>query len=222
VLLALWAREQGGSGQSVAVNMLAANAYANADDMLRYAGKPERPTVGEGLYGLGACYRLYAAASGWVFLAIARDREWKAFAKAAGPHPVFSDASFATADLRREHDDALAAALASLFAERDAQVWQDLLLAQGVGCVRADGSVGGFLLDDPHADAEGLVPEVEHRRFGRTRRWGPLVVCNGGPESLGPGALAGGHTNELLRELGRSPAEIEELRSRRVVASEAV
>jgi crotonobetainyl-CoA:carnitine CoA-transferase CaiB-like acyl-CoA transferase len=222
VLLALFARQRGGAGQSVFVNMLAANAWANADDMLRYEGKPERPTVSEDLYGLGACYRLYPARTGWVFLAIARQREWESFAKAAGPHAVFADSRFETPASRHDHDEDLGQALEGLFAERDADSWQQLLLGHGVGCVRADGSVGDFLLDDPHAEAEGLVPEVVHRRFGPTRRWGPLVICNGGPEGLGPGALAGGHTDELLREIGRSDAEIAALRDRRIVASEPV
>ena len=44
-LLALLARERFGVGQAVYVNMLAANMYANADDVLAYAGKPPRSLV---------------------------------------------------------------------------------------------------------------------------------------------------------------------------------
>lgn len=222
ILLALWARERSGVAQTVSVNMLAANAYANADDMIRYGGKPERPTVAADLHGLSACYRLYRTKDGWVFLAITNAREWASFASAVGSHRVFSDARFPTVELRREHDDALSGALEELFAEREAAAWQELLVGHGVGCVRADGSVGEFLLDDAHARDERLAPQVQHRRFGRTHRWGPLVVCNGGPETLLPGALAGDHTDALLRELGRNDAQIARLRAQQVVASEPV
>jgi crotonobetainyl-CoA:carnitine CoA-transferase CaiB-like acyl-CoA transferase len=222
LLLALWVRERSGVAQTVSVNMLAANAYANADDMIRYRGKPDRAVVPEDLRGLNACYRLYPASQSWLFLAIARESEWAAFAQAAGPHRVFDDARFATPELRLEHDAELGAALEGLFAQRGAAAWQALLVPHGVGCVRADTSTGEFLLDDPHARQAGLAPEVDHERFGRTRRWGPLVVCNGGPEEWLPGALAGDHTDALLRELGRSDEQIARLRAQRVVASEPV
>ena len=221
VLLGLVARDRCGIGQAISVNMLAANAYANADDMLRYEGKPERPTVDSDLLGLGPCYRLYRAREGWVFLAVPRDRDWRAFDKACGPHPIFSDARFATIASRREHADALGEALEELFVARDASDWQSILLAQGVGCVRADSSIGEFWNDDPHARAEELAPEVQHARFGRTRRWGPLVICNRGPGALGPGVLAGANTNALLRELGHDDDDIARLRHHGIVASES-
>ncbi len=73
-LLGLLARERHGVGQSIYVNMLAANAYANGDDFLDYAGKQKRRAVDAELFGLGATYRLYPASSGWVFLALTTDR----------------------------------------------------------------------------------------------------------------------------------------------------
>jgi crotonobetainyl-CoA:carnitine CoA-transferase CaiB-like acyl-CoA transferase len=221
VLLGLVAREQRGIGQAISVNMLAANAYANADDMLRYAGKSARPTVDSDLLGLGPCHRLYRAREGWVFLTLPRERDWRAFRNACGSHAVFSDSRFATIKSRREYAEPLGEALEALFAERDAGSWQALLLSQGVGCVRADVSTGEFWMEDPHALAEGLAPEVEHARFGRTRRWGPLVVCNGGPGALGAGVLAGANTDALLRELGHDEDDIERLREQGVVASES-
>ena len=220
--LALFARERRGVGQAVSVNMLAANAYANADDTIRYDAKPPRPSVGAALLGLGACHRLYPTKEGWVFLSIGTAREWQAFSTGAGPHRAFSDARFATPELRRDNDEALAVALEELFAERGASEWQALAVEQGVGCVRADLSVGEFLLDDEHARQEGLAPEVVHQRFGQTRRWAPLVLCDGGPGQLLPGALAGDHTDALLREIGRNDAQIQALRAQRVAASEPV
>jgi crotonobetainyl-CoA:carnitine CoA-transferase CaiB-like acyl-CoA transferase len=140
----------------------------------------------------------------------------------AGPNRVFSDARFATPELRRASDAALAAELEGLFARRDSSEWQRLSLPLGLGCVRADLSVAQFLLDDPHAREEQLAPEVHHPRFGPMRRWGPLVICDDGPGQLEAGALAGDHSDALLREIGRSEEQIAALRAARVVASEPV
>ena len=69
--------------------------------------------------------------------------------------------------------------------------------------------------------ANELAPECTHARFGRHRRWGPIVHVNGGG-CAGPGVLAGQHTDVILAGLGRSPADVATLRAARVVASEPV
>jgi crotonobetainyl-CoA:carnitine CoA-transferase CaiB-like acyl-CoA transferase len=195
--------------------MMMANAYANADDMLAYADKPERPTVDAGLHGLGACYRLYKAADGWVFLAIATDAEWQRFAAAVERRWLANDPRFERAEQRRSNDSIVADTLEELFAGRSAEAWERLLVPARVGCVRVAANPGAFLMSRPD-----LTAEVEHLRFGNTRRWGPLVVCNGGPDALGAGVLAGQHTDALLSELGFSTSEIEQLRASKTVASE--
>ncbi|HBS29679.1 MAG TPA: hypothetical protein DEB06_09575, partial [Phycisphaerales bacterium] len=61
VSLGLLARERFGSAGAIYTDMLTANAWANADDFLDYAGKKARPRVDEALLGFGPTYRLYEA-----------------------------------------------------------------------------------------------------------------------------------------------------------------
>ena len=222
-LLALLARQRHGLGQAVYVNMLVANAWANGDDFLDYPGKPPRRTLDDSLLGLGACYRLYRARSGWVFLALTTDAEWQRFCEAAERPDLARDARFATLRSRREHDAVLAEQLAAWLATRSADEWQALLLVARVGCVRADGpTLGSFLAHDPHVSENGFTPECTHARFGPHRRWGPLVSVGGLAPAYAAGALAGDHTDALLAELGYSAGEIERLRKDQIVASEPV
>jgi crotonobetainyl-CoA:carnitine CoA-transferase CaiB-like acyl-CoA transferase len=222
-LLGLWAQRRLGRGQRVLVNMLVANAYANADDFLCYPAKPPRPVVDAELHGLAAGYRLYRAREGWVFLALLGDAEWRSFCEAVARPEWLADARFATAEAREKNDAELAAALADLFRERPADDWEALLIAADVGCVRADAPAPGeFFARDEHLIGNGFAPRIRHARFGELRRWGPLVTCAGGAEAYGPGALAGEHTDALLAELGRSAEEIAHLRQIGVVASEPV
>jgi crotonobetainyl-CoA:carnitine CoA-transferase CaiB-like acyl-CoA transferase len=222
-LLALLARKRHGIGQAVFVDMLTANACANADYFLQYEGKPPRPPLDPDLYGLEACYRLYAAKEGWVFLAVPSDRDFARFCAAVDRDDLARDPRFSEREARREHDDALTAEIAFLFQQRDANSWETLLSERNVGCVRADGaSVGEFFTDDPHILANGLAPRCRHARFGKLRRWGPLTTVDGALPGYGPSPLAGEHTDALLEELGHTVAEIARLREAGVVASEPI
>ncbi len=221
IALALLARERHGMGQEVYVNMLAANAHANAEDFLAYAGKPERPAVDANGMGVGAGYRLYPAREGVVFLAITCDREWERLCGRAGFTELAADARFANATARAAHDGALAEALARCFRERSADEWEQRLAPTGVACVRADrASPGAFFASDPQVRENGLAPRAAHARFGEHQRWGPLVTVGGPAPSYRSGALGGEHTDALLAELGYAPADVARLRAERVVASE--
>ena len=91
-----------------------------------------------------------------------------------------------------------------------------------VGCVRADRGLPGDYLDgDPHAEANGFTVEAEHEMWGSYRRWGPAVSFGATPGRYAGGVMAGQHTDSILRELGRSDAEIADLREHGVAWSEA-
>ena len=221
-LLGLYAQRRYGIGQRIFVNMLAANAYANADDFVGYEGKPPRRQVDADLYGLSALYRLYPTAEGWVFLAAPTDAEWAAFCQIAAP-ALADDPRFADAPSRDAHDADLATALTGVFAARTAAEWEALLTPHRIGCVAADAQTPGqFFAHDAHVDQNGFAPHAAHQRLGNLRRWGPLTTCAGGRTDYAPGVLAGAETDAILQEIGRTGAEITTLRASATVWSEPV
>ena len=219
-LLGLYAQQRYGVGQQIFVNMLTANAYANADDFIRYEGKQPRRQVDGELYGISALYRLYPTEQGWVFLAAPTDAEWARFCAHAHPE-LADDPRFASVAARDEHDAALVDVLTDVFATRPAAEWEALLGPQRVGCVVADAATAGqFFAHDPQILENDFAPLVHHQRMGEIRRWGPLTHMAGGRDDYGPGVLAGAETDAILREIGRSDDEIAELWSNRVVWAE--
>ena len=218
-MLALRARRRTGHGQQVFVSMLAANGYANADDFLSYAGKPDRPLIDHEVLGTGPLQRLYQARDGWVCLSLPDEAQWSAFCVAIEAPALAADARFHDAGTRARHSEALAGALGALFTTRDADAWEQLLARQGIGCVRADGyrGAGDFFLTDPQIEANGWVHMVTHPVMGEYRRWGPLVTFAGTPGRYGPGVLAGQQTDRILSELGYDGATVADLHSRGVV-----
>ena len=226
-LLGLMAQRLRGVGQHVQCNMMGANAYANHDDFVDYAGKPPRAHADAGLHGLSALYRLYrvappegSEAPSWLFLAVTTQREWEALVGTPGLEALAGNARFADAEARRAHDGELAEALGELLAARPADEWERLLTARDVAGVRADErEPGGFWDRDPHVAAAGLTVEMQHPVWGPYRRHAPLVELDGTPATPGPGMLGGQHARAILAELGYDEAAVEELYERGVAVT---
>ena len=218
LVLALYARQRFGVAQRLETSLLWANAYANADDFFDYAGKPPRAIPDAEGHGPHALYRLYRASRGWVFLACLFDHEWQALCQALGRHDLREDSRFATASQRAANDDALADELQRIFATRDALDWERDLTAADVACVQAeDRGMFHFFQEDPHALENGCTTPVSSPRLGEYWRYSPLLRFSRTPGKAGPGILKGQHTQVILRELGYSQDQINDLRARGVV-----
>ena len=222
LLLALLARHEHG-GQQVNINMQVANAWANGDDFLTYDTKPSRLSVDADHYGLGALYRLYPTADGWVFLAAPTPSEFEQLCTVTGNSMLLTDERFANDVDRHANDAALAEELTRVFAAKSANDWEAELTAAGVGCVRADGiDVDRFITSDPHMVENDWSPVVDHARFGRLRRWGPVVTVGGPNPAYASAPLAGEHTDSLLHEIGHDADSIRQLRDAKIVNSEEI
>ena len=219
VLLGLAARSRCGEGQQILIDMFGANAYANSDDFLSFPGKPGRAMPDEQLLGLSATYRLYpCAAQQWVFLALTNDKEINAFVEALAKAGLQSP----LVEVLAGGEESASGALTDLFACHDADYWQQLFMAAGVGCVRADGDAPSeFWLRDEQSAALGLTAEVEHPSWGKYRRHGPMVLFDGQRHPLQGPPLAGEHNSELLRACGYSDEQIERLESDGVIWNES-
>lgn len=218
-MLAMHARRRTGSGQEVFVSMLGANAYANADDFLSYAGKPERPTIDSSLMGIGPLQRLYPAKDSWVCLSAESDEMWARLCSAMQRPDLRDDPRFLTRDGRTQHAADIVSVLAPLFATRHADEWEHALLEAGVGCVRADDyqSAGQFFWRSEQMAQNGFAVRAQHRMLGDYQRWGPLVTFAATPGRYGPGVVAGEQTDAILEELGYDAASIRTLRDSGVV-----
>lgn len=217
-MLGLYAMRERGTGQRINVDMMLANAWANFDDALRYAGKPSRAAVDSEGFGLHALYRLYPCASGWVFIAVRGEANFSALCAALG---LAADARFADDKSRRANDAALAEQIGVALKKAGAAAWEQKL--SHLGCVEAGGPQNGeFWLPDLHIRANGFVRPTPHKRYGEIHRHGPLMAFSAAEMRCGPGVLAGEHVDELLAELGYDAAAIAALRTEGVVWSEPV
>ncbi|MBW8825320.1 MAG: CoA transferase [Acidobacteria bacterium] len=218
IMLGLFERQRSGLGQLATTTMIGGNALAYADDFNRYQGKPPVPLADPENYGLHALYRVYPAATGWVFLAAARQKEWEAFAAGIDRVDLLDDDRFRTPELRTANDDALIAALESTFAAKSAKDWEAMLVPKGIACVASfDASTSEFTCTDPVLQETGLVVEVDHPELGRILRHGLPVAFSDTPGRVAPGSRIGQHTDQILTELGYADDAIAALREKRIV-----
>ena len=222
-MLALYAQRTGQGGQRVWVDMLGANAYANADDFIRYRGKPERAVPDGDLYGPGPVSRLYECQEGWIYLELVQEREWQLFCEEIESPDLARDQRFSSRDGRAGNAELLTKLLTELFASETAEYWEDLLSVVGLGCVRADGPAAAeFWETNEHAAQNGMVSPVFHAKWGNLLRHGPLWKMGRSGLNVGPAPLNGEHTDAILEELGYEANAIAQLRADRVVDSEVV
>ena len=219
MMLGLEARESHGIAQAQFTTMICANLYGNADDAIRFAGKPVRSEPDVDLYGTSALNRLYRCAGGsWVFVACPFEHDWRALGEAVGHLEWLEDPRFATSSSRAANDGPLADALADVFATAHADEWERLLSAADVACARADaGNVAQFAVEEPSNEELGFTVSVEHPTHGAYLRHGPIMMVAGTRARIGPMCEIGEHTRPILHELGYSDMEIDTLRDRGVV-----
>jgi crotonobetainyl-CoA:carnitine CoA-transferase CaiB-like acyl-CoA transferase len=203
--------------------MLCSNAYVVSDEFLDYPGADRGSHRHGDEDGTGPLYRLYPARAGWVFLAAPLDREWDEFTAAlaavTGDAGIGRDPRFGSAEARASNASELAAELEALFAGRTAAQWEAELGSRGVACVEVSaGPFSDFTINDATMTANGFTAEVDHPRFGRHRRHGPIVTLSDTPGRAGPACLVGQHTRSILTELGYTTAEMDDLRQRGIVA----
>tara|TARA_B100002003_G_scaffold208255_1_gene202865 strand:- start:16 stop:2364 length:2349 start_codon:yes stop_codon:yes gene_type:complete len=222
-LLGYYARESTGQGQQIFLDMFGANAYANFDDFIVYAGKPPKQPLDTELRGPHPLYRLYECQSGWIFLGLPFDAEWSKFCEITGRPDLRSEPAFASQQDRNQNQDRLTDNLSRLFGTESAAHWESLLGGQGLGCVVADDqSMPEFYLNDPHARENGCMIEATHARWGEYLRYGPMVEFSRSSGSLGAAVLAGENTNSVLAELGYTEDEIIRMRENKQVWSEPI
>jgi crotonobetainyl-CoA:carnitine CoA-transferase CaiB-like acyl-CoA transferase len=209
-LLGLVARDRHGIGQHIVVTMLAANAYVQSDDWIRYDGKPARPQVDAAVLGTGPLYRLYPTDDGWIFLACTNDTEWAGCATTLGDPRLLRE-EWRTEAGREADATGLTKILEDVFAARSADDWESLLIPAGVACVRADrDGFGPSLLDEP-AFRDTLLVETSDPVFGPYLRQRALTELSAAPASYGPNSQVGDSTRRVLAELGYDDNRVQAL-----------
>ncbi|SCK61549.1 Crotonobetainyl-CoA:carnitine CoA-transferase CaiB [Variovorax sp. HW608] len=215
-MAALRQREQTGKGCEVQSALFENNIFLVAQHMMQFAATGRAADPMPSRISAWGIYDVFTVKDGeQIFLAVVSDRQWAIFCKAFGLDDMWADPLLATNNdrvlarewmmplLRARLADRSAAELGAVFEENELPF--------------APITKPQELFDDPHLNATGGLAPVRMNDGSESKV--PLMPFTLGGERLGirqQPPLIGEHTDELLREVGYSDAQIGELKSRAV------
>jgi glutaryl-CoA transferase len=216
ICAALANRERSGKGQHLDLALLDSQIALLAYQNTNYFATGVPPKRIGNLHPNIVPYQPFRCADGDVILACGNDNLYRKFCEAAGCPELVSDARFATNAKRVENRAELTRLLAAIFKKRTKREWLQLLEAAGV----PNGPINDVaqVYEEPQVKARAIRRELKHAagamlpvvaspmRFSET----PIEYRQAPP-------LLGEHTDEVLRALGKSDAEIARLRAAKVI-----
>jgi crotonobetainyl-CoA:carnitine CoA-transferase CaiB-like acyl-CoA transferase len=217
ILAALLHQARTGEGQSIDMALFDCQAAALANQAANYLVGGMLPTRLGNAHPNIVPYSVFAAADGCLILAVANDRQFANFAKAAGAESLAADPRFATNAQRVAHRAVLTDLLEPILARRSLADWIAALERANVPC----GPINRIdqVFADPQAIARGLTVAMQHKAAGSLNLVAsPLRLSRTPPEYRLAPPLLGEHTEEILKGLlAIQPSEIARLRAARIV-----
>jgi formyl-CoA transferase len=216
IMTALIERERSGRGQWVQSSLLHA-AIALADfQAARFLKEGEVPPQVGNDHPTSMPTSAYRTADGHINVAAAGDGMWQRLCKAIGREALLARDEFKDQPSRAKNRVALNAEINAALAKRKSAEWVTLLNEAGVPC----GPIYAMdqVFADPQVQHIRAAAEVKHPELGTFRVVNQAATLSRTPASMASATPAlGEHTAEVLAELGYTPAEIEGLRTRKVV-----
>jgi len=216
IMTALLERETSGRGQWVQSSLLQAGITLMDFQAVRYLMKGEVPPQVGNDHPTTVPTSAYKTADGYLNVAASGDGMWQRLCGAIGRDDLLARSELWDNAGRAAHRAEVNAELNRALAERTSAEWVGILNRAGVPC----GPIYSVdqVFADPQVEHLQAAVAVEHPRLGRFRILNqaarllrtPAAVVSATPE-------IGQHTDEVLGELGYSPAEIAALRAKSVV-----
>ena len=218
VCAALYAREKTGKGQLVDTSLMG-SVIANlglimaAPAMLGQEFPREvRATAGNPIY----CH--YCCADGrWLAIAhLQPERYWPKVIKALGVAELEKDPRFDSVETRSQNAAELVKIFDDCFAKKSRDEWLEILAQEG--CIATPVQTPAEVVADSQVLANHYITETEHPEYGTHRTTGfPWDFSHTPASCRRPAPGFGQHTDEILKEAGYGPEDIQRLRQEEII-----
>jgi crotonobetainyl-CoA:carnitine CoA-transferase CaiB-like acyl-CoA transferase len=156
-------------------------------------------------------FQFFATADGYVAIACAKEKFFRALIQRMGLAALANDARFSSFDARRQHREQLLITLGERFRQQPTEYWVDLLRGDvPVAPVRSMEQA----LDRGELEQRAMLAAYQHPTLGEVTTVGLPIKMGGFTPAYRPGPALDGDRDAILTEAGYAPAEIEHLRER--------
>jgi crotonobetainyl-CoA:carnitine CoA-transferase CaiB-like acyl-CoA transferase len=161
-------------------------------------------------------YGSFPASDGSIIIAVLSESFWGNLCEALGQPALADDPRFTSPTLRRDHRDELDRLISDVTRTRTVAEWEKRMAEADVPHAPVLGVTAA--LAHPQAQARDMVVDADHVTIGPMRVVGRSIKFPGSPQrAVAAPPTLGQHTASVLREIGYSDTEIDELRHAGVI-----
>lgn len=218
VCAALLRREKTGCGDKISISLYGSSIWFSSllitTAQKRYGNKfPKERSEGNPM-GISYCCK----DGEWILITLMAEHEkyWASFCKAIDRPDLIDDERFCVRTNVHNHRGELISILEEAFAKKNSDEWIEVFKKDGI----SHDKLRHFrdIENDEQARVNGFVQERTYDGGGKgVVTCPPIQSAFMGEASYQRGPLLGEHTEEVLKEAGYKPAEIEELKRTKIV-----
>jgi len=216
ILAALQARTLTGRGQHLDISLFDSQLGWLANVASNYLISGKLPKRHGNAHPNIVPYQSFQASDSWFAIAVGNDKQFEALCKVIGKLEWGSDPRFVKNSGRVENREELIPLLKSIFVTRSVSEWLSLLEQAQIPC----GPINNFeqVFSMPTVKEREMLVKMKHPTIGELPLVGsPLKMSDTPVEYRLPPPLMGEHTEEVLRELGYSRAQVDQLGTGNIV-----
>jgi len=216
ILACLLARQKSGKGAAIQVSLFDTALGLLGYNLQTFWERGVQPAKCGSSHESLCPYQAFEAADGPIMIGVANDNLWRKFCSVTDLDSIVDDPKYRTNADRVSHRAETLAHVQSAIAAKSVAHWNAVLNEVGIPCSPIN--TLAQLLDHPHTKANKLVMQYDHPTAGRLNCVGHPVTFLGEERDPGlPPPALGQHTDDVLKDMGLSPARIAELRREKIV-----